>query len=132
MPVQFEETTAGLQMVVSTADGLVINLRSKLGDVLMDSRNNQDLADRMGYLLEEAIAEMERIREDLKDPAIVLDTYEAHVCDFCENGVTQGLADAADHCPHCSLEAMQFSWIPIEYRVPDNRIRLEDPAYDIY
>lgn len=132
MPVQFEETTAGLQMVVNNTDGLVATLRRKLGDVLVDAKSSQDLADRMGYLLEEAIAEMESLREDLKDPTIVLDTYEMHVCDLCPHGVTQGLADASDHCPHCSREAEQYSWIPPQYRVPDNKIRLEDPAHDIY
>jgi len=131
MPVQFEETTKGLQMVVNTTDGLVISLRSKLADVLIDSRNNQDLADRMGYLIDEAVAELESLREDLKDPAIVLDTYEIYVCDLCPHGVTQGLANAADHCPHCSNEAQQYSYVPPEYRVPDNKL-LEDPAYDIY
>lgn len=132
MPVEMNETPKGLQMVVNSTDGLVISLRSKLGDVLIDSKGPQDLADRMGYLLDEAIAEMESIREDLKDPAIVLDTYEMHVCDLCEHGVTQGLTDAADHCPHCSNEAQHYSYVPPEYRTPDATIRRDDPAYDIF
>jgi hypothetical protein len=132
MPIRFEETTKGLQIVVNTTDSLVISLQRKLGDVLIDSRSDTDLADRMDQLLQEAIVEMESLREDLKDPTIVLDNYEMHPCDICPNGVTQGRAKAADHCPHCPQESLQMSYVPPAYRIRSGTIRKEDPAYDIY
>jgi len=78
------------------------NLRNRIHDAMEYSQTPQELQAEIDGILDIAIVEFQKLREDLKNPVIFLDTEDPYPCDKCPV-VLQGL-DSNEHCHGCINE----------------------------
>lgn len=91
-----------LQLAVDDTEEKMQNIRHRLYDAISDAATGDELQEKMDVILEEAIAEFQKLRENLKNPVIFLDTEDPYPCDKC-SVVLKGL-DPNEHCHGCINE----------------------------